>query len=1023
MPRSCTSCCHPCAGLRHACCIAVHDNPCKWYPGLPPNPRHPEWGSGFLSENSQDAAYGDDPHQTCEHLVLEGDDDGNTYTCQRDFCETCGERAGWCDAYCGICRSMADPLRGDFPGTRCMSKLIEDTELYREHCISCVTDDATQEMTCTPSCGDVTFTPPCDMCTNDSGFGSNDCETLVGMGVACTRDLGVLTSLFAGVLLQDRCQVTCGICECPAERTINCNSDVVQGDSGIMHAVLSECFGQESSVVRAGYSPFLQCAREAAAVCEPLDCLNLYYDVRDACFGGVLGQRCGFPGPSNGIPTECERAIGVMVGNADRCVGLTPDSFSGHVALGGTDLGPTQTFAQVAAQTRAACMGCDLNAVYEACGRPEWGGGTSADIWDSCSPACGSVAVPFFLNYQSHDNECAGFWSAAGLSAEYEVGGIPGAIERLYNTCNVPCTGVMSPYLGSFGTCNEDGTLAMGSTCEVSCETGATLQGVQPFCMAGGHLVVAGTENGVQTPWEAGSCGCSHDHYQNQLQQACQPCSICPPGEVRIEECGYYHPGDGTRIFTGEDDTQCISCERRETSPTRYANHITHRCEDCRACSAQFPQVAACTYERDTQCARPCNVPAPDGGNLGTCPDGSMEYGSTCDLTCSPGYLLDPSHQDQPECGTNGRLIIRGSVNQYVPLGRAWTAGVNFQCKPCEDDTGLIYGNNCAYHALHQRCTQPYMNMATRHMEGTIGDRCPISCDTCQLPPPPPPAVIRGCMSPTALNYDELATEDDGSCVTFTPPPPAPPPPPPPPPPLAAVYGCMDRVATNYNPLATEDDGSCTVPPAAVYGCMDRVATNYNPLATEDDGSCTVPPAAVYGCMDRVATNYNPLATEDDGSCTVRPPPPPAPPVDTDPPTPPPPPPPLTGACINSNCQNGATCRAIGRTLFSCDCAAGFSGSDCEVNIDDCIDRTTLAELCQNGGVCTDGVDEYACACPDGVTGDNCETAPPPPPPPPPAGCELRPCQNNGDCVGTGSQWSCRCVVNPIVPLHLSRVE
>jgi hypothetical protein len=528
MPRFCTSCCHPCAGLRHACCIAVHDNPCKWYPGLPPNPRHPEWGSGFLSENSQDAAYGDDPHQTCEHLVLEGDDDGNTYTCQRDFCETCGERAGWCDAYCGICRSMADPLRGDFPGTRCMSKLIEDTELYREHCISCVTDDATQEMTCTPSCGDVTFTPPCDMCTNDSGFGSNDCETLVGMGVACTRDLGVLTSLFAGVLLQDRCQVTCGICECPAERTINCNSDVVQGDSGIMHAVLSECFGQESSVVRAGYSPFLQCAREAAAVCEPLDCLNLYYDVRDACFGGVLGQRCGFPGPSNGIPTECERAIGVMVGNADRCVGLTPDSLSGHITLGGTDLGPTQTFAQVAAQTRAACMGCDLNAVYEACGRPEWGGGTSADIWDSCSPACGSVAVPFFLNYQSHDNECAGFWSAAGLSAEYEVGGIPGAIERLYNTCNVPCTGVMSPYLGSFGTCNEDGTLAMGSTCEVSCESGATLQGVQPFCMAGGHLVVAGTENGVQTPWEAGSCGCSHDHYQNQLQQACQPCSICP---------------------------------------------------------------------------------------------------------------------------------------------------------------------------------------------------------------------------------------------------------------------------------------------------------------------------------------------------------------------------------------------------------------------------------------------------------------------------------------------------------------
>eukprot|EP01043_Picozoa_sp_COSAG02_P109857 COSAG02_NODE_45961_length_352_cov_1.806324_1_plen_81_part_01 len=81
-----------------------------------------------------------------------------------------------------------------------------------------------------------------------------------------------------------------------------------------------------------------------------------------------------------------------------------------------------------------------------------------------------------------------------------------------------------------------------------------------------------------------------------------------------------------------------------------------------------------------------------------------MEYGSTCDLTCNPGYLLDPTHHDQPQCGTNGRLIVSGSVNQYVPLGIDWIAGVSFQCKPCADDPGLIYGHDCAYHGAHGTC-------------------------------------------------------------------------------------------------------------------------------------------------------------------------------------------------------------------------------------------------------------------------------------------------------------------------------
>ena len=49
------------------------------------------------------------------------------------------------------------------------------------------------------------------------------------------------------------------------------------------------------------------------------------------------------------------------------------------------------------------------------------------------------------------------------------------------------------------------------------------------------------------------------------------------------------------------------------------------------------------------------------------------------------------------------------------------------------------------------------------------------------------------------------------------------------------VYGCTNESAINYNDLANVDDGTCIVP---VSGCMDSEAVNYNPLAEIDDASC-----------------------------------------------------------------------------------------------------------------------------------------------------------------------------------------
>ena len=49
------------------------------------------------------------------------------------------------------------------------------------------------------------------------------------------------------------------------------------------------------------------------------------------------------------------------------------------------------------------------------------------------------------------------------------------------------------------------------------------------------------------------------------------------------------------------------------------------------------------------------------------------------------------------------------------------------------------------------------------------------------------------------------------------------------------VYGCLDPVAVNFDELANIDNGSCVYP---IYGCTDLDAVNYDSLAEVDDNSC-----------------------------------------------------------------------------------------------------------------------------------------------------------------------------------------
>ena len=71
---------------------------------------------------------------------------------------------------------------------------------------------------------------------------------------------------------------------------------------------------------------------------------------------------------------------------------------------------------------------------------------------------------------------------------------------------------------------------------------------------------------------------------------------------------------------------------------------------------------------------------------------------------------------------------------------------------------------------------------------------------------------------------------------------------------------------------------------------------------------------------------------------------------------------------------------------FQCSCLAGFSGTFCEVNIDDC-----ESNPCNNGGNCVDGIASFTCECSSRFMGDTCDLVYDP--------CEPQPCENDGACV------------------------
>lgn len=97
------------------------------------------------------------------------------------------------------------------------------------------------------------------------------------------------------------------------------------------------------------------------------------------------------------------------------------------------------------------------------------------------------------------------------------------------------------------------------------------------------------------------------------------------------------------------------------------------------------------------------------------------------------------------------------------------------------------------------------------------------------------------------------------------------------------------------------------------------------------------------------------------------------------------------------NCRISCPSTSNNSDTFDCECLPGFTGGDCDVDIDDCI-----SDPCSNNGNCSDGVNGFSCDCGAGYTGETCST-------PIEQQCNIV-CENGGTCVLTADVASCRCL-------------
>lgn len=101
--------------------------------------------------------------------------------------------------------------------------------------------------------------------------------------------------------------------------------------------------------------------------------------------------------------------------------------------------------------------------------------------------------------------------------------------------------------------------------------------------------------------------------------------------------------------------------------------------------------------------------------------------------------------------------------------------------------------------------------------------------------------------------------------------------------------------------------------------------------------------------------------------------------------------------CSLNPCTHDGICEDF-YSYYLCTCAKGWTGTHCEINIDECVSNP-----CVHGN-CSDGIDLYKCMCDPGFQGVRCEEDI--------DDCRGHLCANGATCIDGVNSYSCLCAAN-----------